>query len=473
MKLSQVPARVALAIAALAGVTSMPALAASADGTIDTTFGTNGRTVLGFDALLNAPIDVVLDTVVDGFGRIYLVGVVNTFNGQRIGIARLKKNGQLDTNYGPNDVGLVVAPTQAGFTLTGVSAAVSANGQLLVGGTVTVAGNDDFAVCRFDIDGSLDAFPNGSTCVSVGFDLGGSNDDVLRDIVVQADGKIVMAGSAAAGATSNLAAFARLNTSGNLDTTFNGNGKLSFEGNFGYDDFKINAVKMTTNGKIVAVGEGRTFGDTFSKPAIVRVLANGTPDSTFGLLGVSPVVLSGNRDARLRDLALIPGSTAEVDQKIVAAGEVETSAGSGVYDGLLAQQPIFGGPDSTFGNFGLVIDSTGAALTFNAMQREDNGNLTVVGTIRANTNPSTDLDYYISRYRSDGTRDSAIFNPGFGYKTVDFMKPGGNDLANAVAFQSDRIIIAGASLISTSPVINFDFSAVALLRDRIFANGFD
>lgn len=473
MKRSQPPTPIAIALAVLTGVASMAALAAPSDGSIDTTFGTNGRAVLGFDALSTAPIDVALDTVVDSFGRVYLVGVVNTFNGQRIGIARLKKNGQLDTNYGPNDVGLVVAPDEVGFNLTGVSAAVDANGRLLVGGTVTVAGNDDFAVCRFDMDGSLDAFPNGFTCISVGFDLGGSKDDVLRDIVVQADGKIVMAGSAAAATSTNQAAFARLNTNGNLDTTFHGNGKLSFEGNFGYDDFKIHAVKMATNGKIVAVGEGRALGAAFSKPAIVRVLANGTPDSTFGLLGVSPVVLSGNRDARLRDLALIPGSTPADDQKIVAAGEVETSAGSGVYDGLLAQQPIFGGPDAAFGNVGIVIDSNGAALTFNAMQREDNGNLTVVGTIRANSNPATTSDYYITRYLANGTRDSASFNPGFGYSVVDFMQTGGNDLANAVAFQSDRIIIAGASVISTSPVLNLNFSAVALLRDRIFANGFD
>ena len=55
-------ARIAVALAALAGSSSMSALAAAADGAIDTTFGTNGRTVVDFDTLPANPIDIVLDT---------------------------------------------------------------------------------------------------------------------------------------------------------------------------------------------------------------------------------------------------------------------------------------------------------------------------------------------------------------------------------------------------------------------------
>lgn len=472
MKRTELTARVAITIATLAGAGSLSAVAAPVDGAIDTTFGTNGRTVIGFDTLPAAPIDIVLDTVVDSFGRIYLVGVVNTTDGQRIGIARLRENGTLDTNYGPDDVGLVVAPEQLGFSLTGVSAALDASGRLLVGGTLSTAGNEDFAVCRFSIDGALTAFPNGFQCVSVAFDLGASNDDALRDIAVQPDGKIVMAGSAVSAVNINRAAFARLDTNGNLDTTFNGNGKLSFSGGFAYNDFKINAVRIATNGKIVGVGEGRSFPDPFSQPVAVRVLANGTLDQPFGLNGVSPAFITGERDARVRDFALVPYSNPQLDYAIIAVGEVETSAGSGIYDGLITKHAA-GDFDYNFGTDGIVIDSTGAALTFNAMQREANGNLTIVGTIRANSNPATTLDYFITRYLPDGTRDSANFNPGVGFRLVDFLQPGGNDLANAVAFQNDRVVIAGASLISVGPPANLDFSVVALARDRIFANGFD
>ncbi|MEO7432483.1 MAG: hypothetical protein ABIR62_10705 [Dokdonella sp.] len=464
----------ALAITALAGTGSMSARAAPADGVLDTSFGTNGRTIVGFDTLPQAPIDIALATVVDAFGRIYIVGVVNTPAGQRIGITRLKKNGALDTNYGSQDVGLVVAPEELGFTLSGASAAIDASGRLLVGGTVTVAGNDDFAVCRFNIDGTLDAFPNGYTCVSVAFDIGDSaHDDVLRSIAVQADGKIVMAGSATVGNGYNNAAFARLDTSGDLDSTFNGTGKLTIQGNFGHKDFKIHKVRIATNGKIVGVGEGRKSQQIFSEPLAVRVLANGAIDPTFGLASVAQFLGTPDRDARMRDFALLPANGPQDDQRMIAVGEVETAAGSGIYDGLLGKKIAIGPDDYGFGTAGSVIDTTGASLTFNAMQREANGNLTIVGTIRANANPATTLDDYITRYLPDGTRDTANFNDGSGFNVVDFLQPGGNDVGNAVAFQNDRIIIVGASLVSVGPPANFDFSAVAFVRDRIFASGVD
>ncbi len=473
MKHFHLTARIAIAIAALAGSSSMPALAAPADGAIDTSFGTNGRTIVGFDTLPAAPIDIVQDTIVDSFGRIYLVGVVNTTDGQRIGIARLRENGTLDTNYGPDDVGLVVAPEQLGFTLTGVSAALDASGRLLVGGTVTVAGNDDFAVCRFNIDGALTAFPNGLQCVSVPFDQGEPSNDVLRSIAVQPDGKIVMAGSAKPVANFNRAAFARLNTSGNLDTSFNGSGKLTFTGGFGFSDFKLYEVKIAASGKIVAAGEGRVSPDTYSQSVIVRILENGTPDPDFALNGVARRVFPGSRDGRLRDFVFVPPTTVGEEQSMVAVGEIETAQGSGIYDGFIAAFSSQNGNSTAFGGDGILIDALGAGLSFNAVDREANGNLTIVGTIRVNSNPATTLDYYVTRYREDGTRDTANFNSGLGYNFVDFLQPGGNDIGNAVAFQNNRIVIAGGSLISTGNPINFDYSAVGLLRDRIFANGVD
>lgn len=473
MKRFHLTARIATAFAALAGSSSMCALAAPVDGAIDTTFGTNGRTVIGFDTLPANPIDVVLDTIVDSFNRIYLVGVVNTSAGQRIGIARLRADGTLDTNYGPDDVGLVVAPEQLGFTLTGVSTALDPSGRLLVGGTLNTAGNEDFAICRFSIDGALTAFPNGLQCVSVPFDLGQPSNDVLRAIAVQPDGKIVMAGSSKPASNFNRAAFARLDTSGDLDTSFNDDGKLTFTGSYGYDDFKLYAVKIAANGKIVAAGEGRDLPETFSEVALVRILENGTLDSDFALNGVARRLVTGSPDARLRDFVFVPPSVQGQEQSMIAVGEIETAPGSGTYDGLVVGFSSPSGNSSAFGGDGFFIDTTGAALAFNGVQREDNGNLTIVGTIRANTNPSTTLDYYITRYLANGTRDTANFNPGVGFRLVDFLQPGGNDIANAVAFQSDRIVIAGASLVSVGPPANLDFSAVALLRDRIFANGVD
>jgi uncharacterized delta-60 repeat protein len=418
-------------------------------------------------------MDLVLDTVVDGFGRVHLVGVVNTTHGQRIGIARLRSDGTLDENYGPDDVGLVVAPEQLGFSLTGVSAAFDAQGRLLVAGTLTTAGNDDFAVCRFTIDGALTAFPNGFQCVKVAFDLGGGNDDVLRGIAVQPDGRIVMAGSAHDTASRDIAALARLDTNGNLDPDFGGDGRVILENGFGYGTSRLQAVAVAANGKIIAVGEGGITLESSTEAFVARILANGGQDFAFGLGGFSPILRNSGRDGRLESVVLVPVANAGADPRIVAVGAIESSVGSGLYDGLIAALLPNGLEDPGFSSDGVQIDSNGSNLVFSDVQRESNGNLVIAGTIRANSNPSTPLDFYVTRYASNGNRDTTQFNAPTGFRLIDFLQPGGSDTANAIALVDDRVIIAGASLVSAGTPANLDFSVVALVRDRIFANGVD
>jgi hypothetical protein len=59
------------------------------------------------------------------------------------------------------------------------------------------------------------------------------------------------------------------------------------------------------------------------------------------------------------------------------------------------------------------------------------------------------------------------------FSTGRFPATGTNDIANAVAFQKDRIVIAGGSLVTMGPPANPDLSVVALVRDRNFAYGLD
>ena len=464
----------ALATALLAATYALPALAAvPLDGAIDTSFGTNGRTVVGFDTAPTSPLDIALDTLVDSFGRTYVIGVVTTTDGQRIGITRLRADGDLDVNYGPDDVGLVVAPEQLGFSLTGVSGAIDAQGRLLVGGTLNSNGNEDFAVCRFTVDGALTAFPNGFQCVKVAFDVGGADKDVLRDITIQADGRIVMVGSAHDSIGRDVAAIARLDANGNLDSSFNGNGRRVLENGFGYSTSTLHAVTIAANGKIVAVGEGASNLTAPSEAFAARILTNGLQDNVFGLGGVSPVLRNSGREARFDDVVLAPGTDPSADPRVVAVGKVESSAGSGAFDGLIARYQASGSIDPTFSDDGVQVDGIGSNLEFSGVHREANGSLTVVGTIRANSNPATTFDFYATRFLANGDRDIAAFNSGAGYRLVDFLQPGGSDTANAVAFHDDRVIIAGATLVSAGPPANLDFAVVALARDRLFANGFD
>lgn len=466
-----------LAVATLFALSAGHAVAEPADGVLDPTFGNEGITMVAFDTAAANPIDIALDAVVDSFGRTYLVGVVMTTDGQRIGITRLDASGNVQTSYGPDDVGLVVAPEQLGFSLTGVSAALDNDGNLLVGGTLSDGGNEDFALCRFDIDGSLEAFPNGLQCVKVAFDLngsGGDKADVLGDIAVQPDGKIVMVGSANFSSSSTRIAMVRLDTNGDLDADFNaGTGKVTY-GVATDASAMLHSVAIARNGKIVAAGEVVLDGFTDTDLLVVRMDPDGTIDPTFADDGFAVLYpFQSTRNHVLRKLILEPGHPQIVlDQQIVAIGSIETDIGSGLYDGLVARIDTDGMPHEGFGTqgSGYRIDATGHDLQFKDMVREPNGNLLVAGTIRGNSNPATTMDYYVTRFLPDGATDNDGFNPPTGFSLVNL--DGSNDIANAIALQNNRIIVAGGSLTGEAPP-NLDFSAVGLLRDRIFANGFD
>jgi uncharacterized delta-60 repeat protein len=465
-----------LAAATILGLSASHVAAEPADGVLDPTFGNEGITMVAFDTAAGNPIDIALDAVADSFGRTYLVGIVMTTDGQRIGITRLRPDGTVDTNYGPDDVGLVVAPEQLGFSLTGVSAALAPDGRLLVGGTLTTGGNDDFALCRFDIDGSLDAFPNGLQCLKVAFDLDGTNgnkSDVLHDIAVQPDGKIVMVGSAVFSPIQTRSAVARIDTQGNLDTDFVSDGTTSF-GTTGGRRSVLRSVAIQANGNIVAVGDVEPEGSAFTNPLFVRLDDDGSPDVSIGANGAKMLNYSDEDvDETLNALVLLPGHPQLLlDQTVVAVGSINDQVGSESRYGLVARigadaNPV---PGWGTGGSGFRIDDRGVDLVFNDITLESGGGVLLAGTIRGNANPATTLDYYVTRLLPDGSTDIDGFNPPSGFSLVNL--DGSNDVANAIALQKDRIIVAGGSLTGQAPP-NFDFSAVGLLRDRIFANGLD
>lgn len=468
-----------LAVAAVvAGLAAGAASAeAPADGVLDPTFADAGKAVVGFDISAASPIDHAMDSVVDAFGRVYLVGTVMTSAGARIGITRLRQNGSLDEGYGPDDVGLVVAPEQLGFSLTGIAAALDSQGNLLVGGTVTTDGNDDFGLCRFNIDGSLSAFPNGLQCIKVAFDLdgtGGNQSDVLHDITVQSDGKILMVGSAVYSATNTRAAVARIDTQGNLDAEFVNGGKSSFSPSNGRYS-KLEAVAIQTNGKIVAVGDAQLNNSAYSDLLVVRLNSDGSPDTSIGANGAKVLSYSADAvDESFNALVLLPGHPQlALDQTIIAAGSIQDQIGSEAHYGLLAAIGPDAEPLAGFGTggSGFRLDNTGYDLVFNDVVREPSGGLLAAGTIRANSNPATTTDYYVTRFLPDGSTDHDAFNPPSGFSVIDVG--GSNDVGNAIALQNNRILVAGASLVSAGPPPNLDFSVVGLLRDQIFADGVD
>jgi uncharacterized delta-60 repeat protein len=133
--------------------------------------------------------------------------------------------------------------------------AIQGDGKIVAAG---FAGSDfDFALARYNTDGSLDTTFGGDGKVTTDFAGSGSRDEA-HAVAIQGDGKIVAAGLAVVSGIFDFA-LARYNTDGSLDTIFSGDGKVTTD--FAGDFDVANGVVIQANGRIVAAGfAGDDFG---------------------------------------------------------------------------------------------------------------------------------------------------------------------------------------------------------------------
>jgi uncharacterized delta-60 repeat protein len=134
--------------------------------------------------------------------------------------------------------------------------AVQADGKILVAGTASGTGSfdSDFALARYNIDGSLDSSFGDDGRVTT--DFAGRVDRAFA-VAVQADGKIVVAGYSYDSGIFDSSDFAlvRYNTDGSLDTSFGGDGRVTSD--FAGSADIANAVAVQADGKIVVAGSSR------------------------------------------------------------------------------------------------------------------------------------------------------------------------------------------------------------------------
>lgn len=260
------------------------------DGSLDLTFGTNGKIVLDFfgehDYLDGLAIQPDGKLVVTGsiskrdvYVQLYPEGVILRYN----------SNGTLDTSFG--DGGKVITNLLGRIGGFG-DFVLLPDGKILTGGGITGIA-DGYILFRFNADGSYDnSFGNGGKVETN--ELSG-----LVGIKLQSSGKMIIASSIADGSPAAIKfAIERRNADGTLDTTFGTNGRTLT--GFGDAAF-IYEMKITSDDKIVAVGESAFFNAALGRYttdfALARYNANGTPDTTFGNGGKLNTDFSGGDDA--------------------------------------------------------------------------------------------------------------------------------------------------------------------------------
>jgi uncharacterized delta-60 repeat protein len=246
------------------------------DGTLDTTFGGDGKVTTSFTGGHDAASDVAIQTD----GKIVVVG---TTGPGEFALARFDPDGTLDTTFDSD--GKVTTSVSAG-TDSADAVAIQADGKIVVAGdSWTETGWDGIDVVRYETDGSIDtAFGTGGVA-TVEFTNGSpGGGDGAGGVAIQSDGKIVVAGDAGfcCEFTSSFGV-ARFDGDGTLDTTFSGNGKVVT--NFTKNDDSAGDVAIQADGKIVAVGVAGYQWGKIATFALVRYDTDGTLDRTFGNQG--------------------------------------------------------------------------------------------------------------------------------------------------------------------------------------------
>lgn len=236
------------------------------DGSLDRTFNRTGKvtTTIGGGAGANS-------ATMQSDGKIVVAGHSSTDRKYEFALVRYNPDGTLDTSF--NGTGKVTTGI-GGREDEGYCVALQTDGKILVAGnSINSSREYEFALVRYNTDGSLDTSFNRTGTLTTVIGDGGA---AAHSAIVQNDGKIVVAGSAWVGNTNF--ALVRYNADGSLYTTFHGTGKVTTaigsSHNLGYIG---SSVALQSDGKILVTGYSFNKGRDYF--ALVCYNGNGDLDT--------------------------------------------------------------------------------------------------------------------------------------------------------------------------------------------------
>ena len=350
------------------------------DGSLDSTFGTGGKAFIP----TISPSSVALQP--DGkivVGGSYFVGLLGgEFPIYDFFVGRLNSNGSLDTTF--NGTGKLVLDLSGGSDVAN-SVKIQPDGKILLAGSSnqTTIGANDYAIVRFNPDGSFDTTFDGDGRVFTTITPQGTS-VFLNEIAIKADGKIVATGSAylfpqQGEGVDDAIATVSYNPDGSLDTSFGGDGRVftqePSERSFG------NSVIVQPGGKILVVGRSRSFNGQ-DRTYLVRYNADGSFDSSFGAGGKSLPSGGSANDVEVQS-----------DNKILIALTFGLSQGSLGFVGRLRAD---GSPDPTFSGDGFNGFPLPASHSANSVALQPNGKVLIGGSVGT----SGSQDFILARFEN-------------------------------------------------------------------------
>ena len=373
------------------------------NGNLDSTFGIGG---------------IVTTTT---FGPIAIQSDGKIVMGNNGNLIRFTINGSIDATFG------IGGKSTTAKNIYATSLTIQKDGKYVMGGVSQNSFKNDFALVRYNTNGSLDSTfgTGGIVSTSIGFS------SIVYSIAIQSNGKILV-GGLSGNDTVYVFALARYTTNGSLDNTFGNGGIVTMA--IGTSSLLF-SVAIQSDGKIIAVG---TIYTTMSKMCLVRYTTNGSLDNAFGIVTTTNTGKKTCLDDRGNATAI------QSDGKIIVAGTSDQKY-------TLIRYNTNGSLDATFGIGGIV--ATDICYAINSIAIQSDGKILAAGQgsplIRFNTNGSLDPTF--------GNGGSAIISSGY--------------IANAVTIQNDGKIIVACQSQSSAYIYLLRFTANGTLDSSFGSNG--
>jgi uncharacterized delta-60 repeat protein len=456
------------------------------NGTLNTTFGSNGIVSLPSNSLPNITQAIAVQPAIFG-GKIYAVGNIrktNLFENYESNdflVYRLNPNGTFDSTLNGGSIfntSGIVKTGELSSNAIGKDVAIQSDGKIVVVGTVRNLSTveSDVVVARYNPDGSPDTSFGifGTGVVTINFDIPAQTytpvSSSAQSVIIQPDGRILVVAKVPKpdntnGFTPYLSgrgfALARLNQNGFPDLSFGGTGRVITSIRF---SSLASDASLRSDGKIVVVGVSNDFFNPDLDPkfrnTVARYNTNGTLDSAFGVGGIVTTQNSSFIQAQATTVAIQP------DNKMIVGGFIGPVIASSRVS--LVRYNENGSLDTTFAGdgtieLGEVIDSN----QINSIALQTDGKVITCGRETLNS-------IFIKRITVSGDVDSTFQA---NYPFTNFSN------CNTLAIQSDGKVVAGSRVYSSSGessnfgIVRFntdgslDNSAFAQTAPNLFGNG--
>ncbi len=374
---------------------------------LDNSFGSGGKIIFSFGQTSSK----IRELKILPDNKILCCGL--SYNGTNwfVALCKLNVDGSFDTSFGTN--GKVISnignhPNYGYGEGGNPHVIIQDDNTIVVSGTYFGSSNADFAMSRYNPNGTLDnSFGTNGTVIT---DFNNEN-DYCDSMILQNDGKIILAGASSLLTELSNFGVARYNIDGTLDTTFGTNGKISL--NLG-SQFYTNtddtgkSIKLQSSGKLVLGGYSfRQFqSDNLSPFVIIRLNSNGTLDTSFGVNGKA-LFTSGTGIGSNEYLeSLIIGNNDEI-----IVGGIGWNGNNSSIKTFISKFNMDGQPQTSFGTNGLVIGANGSGKIFSLSFRNDK--IFAIGN--RNMGNYFNYDFMTLRYNYDGSLDTNFDSEGILY----------------------------------------------------------